>query len=487
MLAKQSWRLMVECNPLVSQFMKARYYPKSDFLNASLGSNPSYLWRSILATQDTMKRGMRRKIGNGLTTTVWKVPWLPDLQNGYLTTELYEQLQDIKVQSLLAENQKSWDVEVVSDLFTDRDKKLILQIPIPIRDKEDSWYWALEDKGVFSVKSCYRKIRGEYDCVDRVFWKRVWGLQLPGKMLNFLWRASVNVLPTAVALQTKRVNVNAECSWCHVAVENAVHTLFECSIAREVWNSVGLQDVFRVMNNDTVMTVLKRAINIGTRDQFIMVAVLCWSLWSRRNKWVWEKVNTSAFGIKAMALNLVADWRRARQNDETTRGTSTGHRKTWIKPPHDWIKINVDAAYRVGGDSIGVGCVVRDSTGKFLRARNNLMYGTSQVREAEAWSLKETIEWVKSWRTTKCIFESDAKLLVDAFQVDRGRSNFDTIVEACSDNLKHFEEVLIVFASQSANSIAHELARAAHSMSGPMEWFNTAPDFISCNIDLESL
>lgn len=138
MLAKQSWRLMLECNPLVSQFMKARYYPNSDFLNASLGSNPSYLWRSLLATQETMKWGTRRRIGNGLTPTVWKVSWLPDLENGYPTTEAYQQIEDIRVQSLLAENQKSWDVEVVSDLFTDRDKKLILQICIPIRDKVDS-------------------------------------------------------------------------------------------------------------------------------------------------------------------------------------------------------------------------------------------------------------------------------------------------------------------------------------------------------------
>ncbi|KAL8101226.1 hypothetical protein AgCh_033196 [Apium graveolens] len=169
MLAKQSWRLTVECNSLVSQFVKARYYPNSDFLNDSLGSNPSYIRHSLLPTQETMKRGMRRKIGYGLTTTVWKVTRLPDLENGYPTTEVYEQLQDNKVQSLLAGNQKSCDVEVVSELFSDRDKNLILQILIPVRDKEDSWYLAPEDKGVFSVNSCYRKIRGEYVCVDRVF------------------------------------------------------------------------------------------------------------------------------------------------------------------------------------------------------------------------------------------------------------------------------------------------------------------------------
>lgn len=105
--------------------------------------------------------------------------------------------------------------------------------------------------------------------------------------------------------------------------------------------------------------------------------------------------------------------------------------------------------------------------------------------------MKEAIEWLRNWRTTKYNFESDAKLPVDAFQKDRGRSNFDTIVEACSDSLKHFEEVSIVFASRSVNSVAHVLAQTqtqtAYSMSRPMEWISTAPEFISCNLDLYAI
>ncbi|KAL8156414.1 hypothetical protein AgCh_001488 [Apium graveolens] len=428
MLAKQSWRLMVESNPLVSKLMKARYYPNSNFLNASLGSNPSYLWRSLMETQETMKRGVRKRIGNGLTTTVWKVPWLPALDDGYITTEPYEQLQDIKVQNLMDETQRTWDVEVVSDLFNERDRRLILQIPLPIQSKEDSWYWALEHKGIFSVKSCYRKIRD---------------------------------------------------------VEDAVHVLFTCGIAREVWCSVGLQNVVRVIQNDTVMSILKRVLEVGTREQWIMVGLMCWSLWTRRNKWVWERVHMSAFGIKAMALNLVADWKRARASEGANRSVTTEHCKTWVKPPEGWIKINIDASFCAGGSNVGIGCVARDSRGRFLRARCNVLHGTAQVREAEACSLKEALEWIRGWRTEKCIFESDAKLLVDAFQRDRGRSNFDTIVETCSSSLKHFKEVSIVFASRSANSVAHVLAQAAYSMSGPTEWFSSAPDFISCNLELD--
>ena len=44
---------------------KTRYFPNSDFVRAGMGCNPSYAWRSILATQDVVKKGIRWQVGNG--------------------------------------------------------------------------------------------------------------------------------------------------------------------------------------------------------------------------------------------------------------------------------------------------------------------------------------------------------------------------------------------------------------------------------------
>ncbi|XP_074336615.1 uncharacterized protein LOC141673774 [Apium graveolens] len=86
MLAKQGWRLLNGDNPLVTALMKAKYFPKMDFLNARLGKNPSYMWRSIYEAQIILKRGSIRMIGNGEDTKVCTTPWLPCQQNGYITT-----------------------------------------------------------------------------------------------------------------------------------------------------------------------------------------------------------------------------------------------------------------------------------------------------------------------------------------------------------------------------------------------------------------
>lgn len=90
-----------------------------------------------------------------------------------------------------------------------------------------------------------------------------------------------------------------------------------------------------------------------------------------------EKINTSAFGVKSMALNMLTDWNRTREEDGQHRGSEQINRRQWFKPPAGWIKVNIDATCRQGGEHVGVGCVVRDDSGGFLRARTNIVRGRS--------------------------------------------------------------------------------------------------------------
>lgn len=74
MLAKQEWRLINNTNPLVTRLMRSPYFPNSDFLSAQIGTNSSYVWRSIIEAQDAVRQGCRRRIGDGQCTKVWHVP-----------------------------------------------------------------------------------------------------------------------------------------------------------------------------------------------------------------------------------------------------------------------------------------------------------------------------------------------------------------------------------------------------------------------------
>ncbi|KAL8108548.1 hypothetical protein AgCh_024858 [Apium graveolens] len=256
MLAKQAWRIVNEVNPLVTKVMRARYFAGSNFLEAKLGNNPSYVWRSLMETQEVIRQGCRRRIGTGQNTKIGRVPWLPCQTNGCITSEIPDSLNDAQVSSLFAEQGGNWDDDVIRDIFNDRDYELIRQIPISSCAKQDSWYWCFDSKGQFSVKDCYRRLIGEAVCSEKVFWK---------------------------------------------------------SLAKEVWSSVRLTELGQVLPDESVMEVLKRVFKNGTGDQKGMVAMLCWNLWHRMNEWVWKRVNTSVFGIQSRAVSMTVEWARAKE------------------------------------------------------------------------------------------------------------------------------------------------------------------------------
>lgn len=47
LLAKQDWRLLQDPNSLAAKILKEKYHPNGVFLEACLGRQPSYIWRSL--------------------------------------------------------------------------------------------------------------------------------------------------------------------------------------------------------------------------------------------------------------------------------------------------------------------------------------------------------------------------------------------------------------------------------------------------------
>lgn len=52
--------------------------------------------------------------------------------------------------------------------------------------------------------------------------------------------------------------------------------------------------------------MFKRLFSSGTKEQCAMVALMCWSIWNRRNKWAWNKIEVSVFGIKKCCVELTS-------------------------------------------------------------------------------------------------------------------------------------------------------------------------------------
>lgn len=262
-----------------------------------------------MAAMHVLKAGARRRIGNGQDTRVWKIPWLPSVDNGCLTSVMPAQLKDITVNSLMKDTGREWDVDVIEDLFNRRDADLIKRVPIPMSDKMDDWFWLLDEKGVFTVRSGYRWMQGEFENDNKWFWNKLWSLQLPGKIAHFLWHVCMGCLPTAYALAVKKVVENAQCPWCRREVETDAHVLFACDFARSVWFSAGLQHIVQFSQSEPAFMVIRRIFEACTKEQCVHVSTISWCIWYRRNKWVWDKCNGSDCGVKVTTMNLLAEWK----------------------------------------------------------------------------------------------------------------------------------------------------------------------------------
>lgn len=78
MLARQAWRLIHHNQSLFYRVYKAKYFPNGSFLMAELGSNPSYVWRSLLATRDVTWERSTWQVGDGRMVGVTSHKWLPN-------------------------------------------------------------------------------------------------------------------------------------------------------------------------------------------------------------------------------------------------------------------------------------------------------------------------------------------------------------------------------------------------------------------------
>lgn len=154
----------------------------------------------------------------------------------------------------------------------------------------------MNDKGVFTVKRCYKVLQKE--CTDDYtrLWKQIWSLKLPRKVTHLLWRLCKDCLPTNATLFRRYVEIEVTCPQCHSAAETGVHVMFLCDFARTVWRAEELDTLVSCVENENPKIVLECMFDQGSKEQCLEVSMLCWSLWHRRNRW---------FGNVRMGLFLV--------------------------------------------------------------------------------------------------------------------------------------------------------------------------------------
>jgi len=159
MLAKQIWRLHTNPDSLITRCYKAKYFPFIDVLQAPIGANPSYTWRSLHSSIPIILQGSCWRIGNGEKVNIWRDNWLP-LQNKFkLLTPAPPQPTISHVKDLLDRDNLTWNKATLDNNFYLIDKLQIEQLPLVNIHKDDELMWMYESNGHYMVKSGYRAIQ----------------------------------------------------------------------------------------------------------------------------------------------------------------------------------------------------------------------------------------------------------------------------------------------------------------------------------------
>lgn len=244
MLGKQAWQFQTEVGSLVSRLFKARYFPRSDYLRASIGANPSYIWRSIHSVQRLIRQGARWCIGTGSSIPLMNHPWLV---NGGCITSLNTggaQFRTGSISDLIDPSTKAWRQDLISHLFDDSTTDAILRTLLFPQVLSDALSWSCERNGQYSVRSAYRIYTEFIKVAAHLYrpgpWSSIWKMKVPPKVKNLVWRVCRGCLPTRARLVIRGLACPVHCVLCNDGEEDSIHTLFMCSRARQVWQAAHL-------------------------------------------------------------------------------------------------------------------------------------------------------------------------------------------------------------------------------------------------------
>lgn len=167
-------------------------------------------------------------------------PWIPGLPS-FRCRENNLLEEDMKVEHFLSSN-GGWNEGQIRHIFPVVEPEAILDIPLNRQGGDDVRFWLGSKNEKYSVKLGYMQ---ESKCLDpplfqsvqpnQQWWNNLWKLNIPPKIRIFVWRASMDFIPTAINLLNHHVPINDLCSLCKFPYATTSNCLLFCPAIRHIW------------------------------------------------------------------------------------------------------------------------------------------------------------------------------------------------------------------------------------------------------------
>jgi hypothetical protein len=417
MLGKQGWKLITNSSSLLTRVLKAKYFPRNGFLEANIGHNPSYTWRSIQSTIPLLTLGYRWKIGDGSNINVWSAPWIRSRPNMRPTTAAHANYANLCVSDLFDPITNSWNHTLIASIFNGQDTADICRIPLHSRALHDSIIWKSSPNGNYTVKSAYKlclQLTSHDNFNVSGDWRKIWTMQIPPKLKHFCWRMLRYCLPTRLKLHIRGVNCQTTCAVCSNATEDELRLFFDCPHAISCWKELNLwqrleQKMHQSGSFSSIIFAILADLDADTQARF--VAIL-WSIWRTRNDCLWEHKQPSTVTTCRLATDIVSDYTWCCNMLDTTQSSPPVHR--WKKPEANWLKCNVDGAIFSTEGKFGIGICFRNDQGILVQAHTMYFPFEVTLNKCEASTPKHTLLIALSSDFERVVFETDSQIVINS-------------------------------------------------------------------------
>ncbi|KAK7857643.1 putative ribonuclease h protein, partial [Quercus suber] len=429
-----------------------------------------------LKGRDVILKGALWRVGDGNQIRIWGDNWLPSKPAAKISTPILFGQENSCVGVLINPATRSWRNDVIDHVFSIQEAEIIKNIPLSSTNQPDKLIWPFTPSGNYSVKSGYRFLhenaeQSQSSTHVSAYWKEVWSMAVPGKIKNFVWRASREALPVRKNLCRRKITQDGKCEACKEGDEDCSHALFFCSVVQVMWNSDPQWRWIAEMKGRSVKDIFERA--FAEKLDAALLAFTSWGVWNRRNK---IRFKEAACPLEQL-LTLSKDRKTEFHSLQSTVGRQQHRRHTRWKPPdHGTYKINYDGAIFPQQGKAGIGVVVRDEVGAVLASLSQQMPLPTTVAQVEALAARRAVEFALEMGVTIVVIEGDSESICRELQdPSPSLALHGHVLQDAKCLSNSLQSVSFTHVRREGNTVAHGLARWAINWPNLTVWMEDVP------------
>ncbi|XP_026443767.1 uncharacterized protein LOC113343883 [Papaver somniferum] len=212
-------------------------------------------------------------------------------------------------------------------------------------------------------------------------------MNVPHKVKIFI----KDIVPTKVKLNRYKKDITPICSRCTQAEETLNHLLIECHHSRAVWfgmnvNVSSLQDQ-HIQVKEWILSWFSQTTGSAqvSNNWTATIMITAWFVWKNRCLKEFENKNQNLHSTIYSINNLLKLF-----IDGNLHGSKPSA-ACWIPPNSDVLKLNIDASFDHTSTCVGVGLIIRNSTGTCEGIRGRFFNGGVDPEHAECLAFQEAI------------------------------------------------------------------------------------------------